>query len=169
LSSFDILPGSFSSLTYSGFPVDVSGVVKIHAHTTSHGKPGQGETARARSLRGPAGSTHCDTLELRNELVAQSVEQRTFNAWVVGSIPTELTTFRSYRTAGWRAITARHAPYQLTFMATTPLCAAPLNSLQVTALHDRCTAAWGLTTSDAFGKRPKSWGSFGRISSRCPR
>jgi hypothetical protein len=26
------------------------------------------------------------------ELVAQSVEQRTFNAWVVGSIPTELTT-----------------------------------------------------------------------------
>jgi hypothetical protein len=28
-----------------------------------------------------------------NELVAQSVEQRTFNAWVVGSIPTELTTF----------------------------------------------------------------------------
>ena len=122
--------------------MDVSGVVKIHAHTTSHGKPGQGETARARSLRGPAGSTHCDTLELRNELVAQSVEQRTFNAWVVGSIPTELTTFRSYRTAGWRAITARHAPYQLTFMATTPLCAAPLNSLQVTALHDRCTAAW---------------------------
>ena len=32
----------------------------------------------------------------RNELVAQSVEQRTFNAWVVGSISTELTTFRSY-------------------------------------------------------------------------
>jgi hypothetical protein len=32
----------------------------------------------------------------RNELVAQSVEQRTFNAWVVGSIPTELTTSRSY-------------------------------------------------------------------------
>jgi hypothetical protein len=28
------------------------------------------------------------------ELVAQSVEQRTFNAWVVGSIPTELTTLR---------------------------------------------------------------------------
>ncbi len=26
------------------------------------------------------------------ELVAQSVEQRTFNAWVVGSNPTELTT-----------------------------------------------------------------------------
>ena len=40
-------------------------------------------------------STHCDTLEIGNELVAQSVEQRTFNAWVVGSIPTELTTFRS--------------------------------------------------------------------------
>jgi hypothetical protein len=28
-----------------------------------------------------------------HELVAQSVEQRTLNAWVVGSIPTELTTF----------------------------------------------------------------------------
>jgi hypothetical protein len=34
------------------------------------------------------------------ELVAQSVEQRTFNAWVVGSIPTELTTSRSYRAPG---------------------------------------------------------------------
>ena len=48
----------------------------------------------------------------RNELVAQSVEQRTFNAWVVGSIPTELTTFRSYRATGWRALTARDAPYR---------------------------------------------------------
>ena len=60
----------------------------------------------------------------------------------MGSIPTELTTFRSYRAAGWRTLTARDAPYLLTLMATTPLCVAPLNSLQVTALHDRCTAAW---------------------------
>ena len=36
----------------------------------------------------------CDTLKVAVfcELVAQSVEQRTFNAWVVGSNPTELTT-----------------------------------------------------------------------------
>jgi Protein of unknown function (DUF4254) len=53
----------------------------------------------------------------RNELVAQSVEQRTFNAWVVGSIPTELTTS----------------------MATNSLL---FSASQVTALHDRCTVAW---------------------------
>jgi hypothetical protein len=52
-----------------------------------------------------------------NELVAQSVEQRTFNAWVVGSIPTELTTS----------------------MATNSLL---FSASQVTALHDRCTGAW---------------------------
>jgi Protein of unknown function (DUF4254) len=60
----------------------------------------------------------------------------------VGSIPTELTTFRSYPAAGWRALIARNAPFLLTPMVTNPLCAAPLNSLQVTALHDRCTVAW---------------------------
>jgi hypothetical protein len=53
----------------------------------------------------------------RNELVAQSVEQRTFNAWVVGSIPTELTTS----------------------MATNSLL---FSASQVTSLQDRCTAAW---------------------------
>ncbi len=41
----------------------------------------------------------------RNELVAQSVEQRTFNAWVVGSIPTELTTFGATE-QGWRTTAA---------------------------------------------------------------
>ena len=36
----------------------------------------------------------CGSLEeaALNELVAQLVEQRPFKAWVVGSIPTELTT-----------------------------------------------------------------------------
>jgi hypothetical protein len=51
------------------------------------------------------------------ELVAQSVEQRTFNAWVVGSIPTELTTS----------------------MAANPRLFKPS---EVTSLHDRSTAAW---------------------------
>jgi Protein of unknown function (DUF4254) len=114
--------------------VDVSGVVKIHA-------PGLCADLYQPARRG-ASSTRCDTLEIGNELVAQSVEQRTFNAWVVGSIPTELTTFRSYRATGWRALTARGGSYLSTLMATTPLCATPLNSLQVTALHDRCTAEW---------------------------
>jgi hypothetical protein len=45
------------------------------------------------------------------------VEQRTFNAWVVGSIPTELTTS----------------------MATNSLL---FSASQVTSLHDRCTVAW---------------------------
>lgn len=48
----------------------------------------------------------------RNELVAQSVEQRTFNAWVVGSIPTELTTFQSYLSSRLARLNARHAPYR---------------------------------------------------------
>jgi hypothetical protein len=51
------------------------------------------------------------------ELVAQSVEQRTFNAWVVGSIPTELTTS----------------------MAANPRL---FNPSEVTSVHDRCTEAW---------------------------
>ncbi len=32
-------------------------------------------------------------MEVHLELVAQSVEQRTFNAWVLGSIPSELTSY----------------------------------------------------------------------------
>src|SRR5271156_1180872 len=55
----------------------------------------------------------------RNELVAQSVEQRTFNAWVVGSIPTELTTFMAI---------------QLPILS--------VRSQHITAVHDQCTAAW---------------------------
>jgi hypothetical protein len=47
---------------------------------------GPTEHARANSC--------CGSLEQAalNELVAQLVEQRPFKAWVVGSIPTELTT-----------------------------------------------------------------------------
>jgi hypothetical protein len=65
----------------------------------------------------------------RNELVAQSVEQRTFNAWVVGSIPTELTTSRSYLSGD---ITMNASP-------SDPLL---LSSSRVTLIHDRFTAAW---------------------------
>jgi hypothetical protein len=57
------------------------------------------------------------------ELVAQSVEQRTFNAWVVGSIPTELTTYMS--------------------KSDPPLL---IRSQDITALHDQCTQAWHLGT-----------------------
>jgi hypothetical protein len=48
----------------------------------------------------------------RNELVAQSVEQRTFNAWVVGSIPTELTTFGSYLNHPVGALSTLDTPCQ---------------------------------------------------------
>jgi hypothetical protein len=48
----------------------------------------------------------------RNELVAQSVEQRTFNAWVVGSIPTELTTFGSYLSSRFGALLTPETPCQ---------------------------------------------------------
>jgi hypothetical protein len=65
----------------------------------------------------------------RNELVAQSVEQRTFNAWVVGSIPTELTTSRSYLSGD---ITMTASPPDPLF----------LNSARVTSIHDRFTVAW---------------------------
>ncbi len=57
------------------------------------------------------------------ELVAQSVEQRTFNAWVVGSIPTELTTYMS-----------KSDPALL------------IRSQDITALHDQCTQAWHRAT-----------------------
>ena len=66
----------------------------------------------------------------RNELVAQSVEQRTFNAWVVGSIPTELTTFM-----------AIHLP------------ALSIISQNITALHDQCTVAWH-QAAPAFSAAP---------------
>src|SRR5580658_9535519 len=59
----------------------------------------------------------------RNELVAQSVEQRTFNAWVVGSIPTELTTSRSYSRSG--ELRAPRAPLS----ADTP-CTPPRQSFR---------------------------------------
>src|SRR5271156_89508 len=79
----------------------------------------------------------------RDELVAQSVEQRTFNAWVVGSIPTELTTS----------------------MATNSLL---FSASQVTALHDRCTVAWhnqavGVAPSPAGMERTlaeQHWANF---------
>src|ERR1700761_9826000 len=58
----------------------------------------------------------------RNELVAQSVEQRTFNAWVVGSIPTELTTSRIYSSS------------QCTPPRQIPLCSAPSKSLPCTTV-----------------------------------
>jgi hypothetical protein len=59
------------------------------------------------------------------ELVAQSVEQRTFNAWVVGSIPTELTTYMSISD-----------PTLL------------IRSENITALHDQCTVAWHAGTPE---------------------
>ncbi len=73
--------------------------------------------------------SHCVNLGIgRNELVAQSVEQRTFNAWVVGSIPTELTTFMSI-----------HRP------------ALSIRSQSITALHDQCTSVWHLETPVVSG------------------
>jgi Protein of unknown function (DUF4254) len=69
----------------------------------------------------------------RNELVAQSVEQRTFNAWVVGSIPTELTTSRSYLSSRLHAIQTTSDP-----MPSAP----PLSSSQVISLQDGYTTAW---------------------------
>jgi hypothetical protein len=60
----------------------------------------------------------------------------------VGSIPTELTTFRSYLSSRLARPHRQRRSFPVNPMATNPLCAPPLNSLQVTALQDRCTAAW---------------------------
>jgi hypothetical protein len=60
----------------------------------------------------------------------------------VGSIPTELTTFRSYLSSRLARPHRQTRSFPVNPMATNPLCAPPLNSLQVTALQDRCTAAW---------------------------
>ena len=50
--------------------------------------------ARSRSAPGRMSFLPYGSLELAalNELVAQLVEQRPFKAWVLGSIPSELTT-----------------------------------------------------------------------------
>jgi hypothetical protein len=82
-------------------------------------------------------------LNLRsNELVAQSVEQRTFNAWVVGSIPTELTTSRSYLSSPCTPSLLRIACGGRWFPQDPMPSAPPLSSLQVISLQDRYTAAW---------------------------
>jgi hypothetical protein len=76
------------------------------------------------------------------ELVAQSVEQRTFNAWVVGSIPTELTKSQICLSSWWGASFSLTVVcgFPVEIMARELPATSALSSSQVTALHDRCTA-----------------------------